>query len=139
MQERIIIIMLAVLTMVSCSKKQTHSPPDVQAFQSSNMLSNLTTEHLAGLEWLNEPSSFTIENKALTVVAEKGTDFFNNPEDGTVTSTAPLLYQQIKGDFVATALVHPDFSSMWNAVAIMVHMDSMNWIKFAFESSAFPI
>lgn len=41
----------------------------------------------------------------------------------------------MKGDFVATALVQPDFSSQWNAVALMVHIDDKNWIKFAFENS----
>ena len=28
-----------------------------------------------------------------------------------------------------------DFSTQWNAVALMMHLDSLNWIKLAFENS----
>ena len=36
---------------------------------------------------------------------------------------------------MAKALVRPDFSSQWNAVALMVYANDKNWIKFAFENS----
>ena len=49
--------------------------------------------------------------------------------------SAPLLYRTVEGDFIAKALVQPDLSFQWNAVAFMVHIDSSNWIKFAFENS----
>jgi regulation of enolase protein 1 (concanavalin A-like superfamily) len=45
------------------------------------------------------------------------------------------LFKNVSGDFVATTLAKPDFSDMWNASALMVHIDSINWIKFAFENS----
>ena len=101
----------------------------------NNLLANITSENLGSLKWLNEPNSFEIENGRLKITAEKETDFFNNPEDNNKTSTAPVLFEEIKGDFVATALVRPDFTSLWNAVALMVHIDNDNWIKFAFENS----
>ena len=50
-------------------------------------------------------------------------------------ATAPVLFKEMTGNFVAEALVRPDFSSTWNAVALMVHIDNDNWIKFAFENS----
>ena len=101
----------------------------------NNMLANISVENLETFKWLNEPKSFEIQNGTLKVVAEKETDFFNNPEDNTKTSTAPVLFKEIGGDFVAKALVRPDFTSLWNAVALMVHIDNENWIKFAFENS----
>ena len=99
------------------------------------MLANITIGNLGDFKWLNEPKSFQIENGTLKVVAKKETDFFNNPEDMEKVSTAPLLFKEINGDFVAKALVRPDFTSLWNAVALMVHIDNDNWIKFAFENS----
>ena len=99
------------------------------------MLANITIGNLGDFKWLNEPKSFQIENGTLKVVAKKETDFFNNPEDMKKVSTAPLLFKEINGDFVAKALVRPDFTSLWNAVALMVHIDNDNWIKFAFENS----
>ena len=116
-------------------KTQTSSESETHEKMENNSLLNLTNENPGNFKWLNEPKSFNIENGSINVLAEKGTDFFNNPEDSTLTSTAPFLYQEVSGDFVATTLVRPDFSSMWNAVALMVHIDDNSWIKFAFENS----
>jgi len=135
MLQRSSIVLLLVFVIAGCNEIQNNSSLDVQELQAGNLLQDLTTQNLAGFEWLNKPSTFTTENNTLSVLAEKGTDFFNNPEDSTITSTAPFLYKEVNGDFIAKALVRPDFSSMWNAVALMVHIDSMNWIKFAFENS----
>lgn len=95
----------------------------------------MTEDIVSGLTWANDPLSFQITDSTLIVDVAKGTDFFYNPEDGSIVATAPFLHKKIKGDFVAKALVQPDFSAQWNAVALMVHIDSLNWIKFAFENS----
>ncbi len=71
----------------------------------------------------------------MSVTAPAKSDFFINPENAEVSASAPLFYQEIEGDFVATALVRPDFRDQWNAGALMVHIDEANWIKFAFERS----
>ncbi len=115
----------------NCSKRDAKS----EAKTGAEPPSNITPELVAGMTWMNKPQSFAIENGALTIPADKETDFFNNPEDSSVIGTAPYLYQKVEGDFVARALVEPDFSSQWNAVALMVYIDSLNWIKFAFENS----
>lgn len=132
---RVFIIVLIGLFLASCQNQDPPPTTDNQELPAGNLLSELTSKGTSNLKWLNQPNSFSIENNTMKVVAEKGTDYFNNPEDGSIASTAPLLYKQVKGDFVAKALVRPDFSSMWNAVSIMVHIDSLNWIKFAFENS----
>ena len=135
MQQITLRSLLMVLIMVSCDKQQTKSTPNAQELPPNNLLAEITTKELGDLKWLNEPKSFVIEGNTLKVHAEKGSDYFNNPEDQTVTSTAPFLYKKVKGDFIAKTLVRPDFSSMWNAASLMVYMDSTHWIKFAFENS----
>lgn len=95
----------------------------------------MTQDMIAELKWMNQPESLIIENNSLKVSVNKGTDFFNNPEDSSIIGSAPYLYKEIAGDFVVKALVQPDFSAQWNAVAIMLHIDSLNWIKFAYENS----
>lgn len=96
---------------------------------------NLTEDVLSQLTWMGQPETVTLTDQGLEVSVKKGTDFFNNPEDGTVVGTAPYLHTNMAGDFVATALVQPDLSSQWNAVALMVYLDSLHWIKFGFENS----
>ena len=129
---------LIVFIFIQISCNDSENQPVINAERDhlkNNMLSNITVENLRDFKWLNQPQSFEVENGSLKIVAEKETDFFNNPEDLKKTATAPLLFKEVHGDFIASAWVRPDFTSMWNAVALMVHIDNDNWIKFAFENS----
>ena len=134
MRTNILIVLLLILTMVSCNKTE-HDTVSRSDLLENNLLADLSGDNLGDFEWMNKPDAFTLEEGTLTVKAAKGTDFFNNPEDKSVTATAPLLFRELDGDFVAQALVQPDFSGLWNAVSMMVYLDEMNWIKFAFENS----
>ena len=104
-----------------------------QEYSESSLI--MTRELVSGMHWMNPPQVYEVEKSVLTITVDKGTDFFNNPEDGTITASAPFLYKEVAGDFVAKALVQPDFSAQWNAVAVMLLIDGQNWIKFAFENS----
>ena len=100
-----------------------------------NLLEHISNEDMAAMLWLNEPPDFKLVNNELTIIAPKGSDYFINPEDMTATSSAPFLYKEIAGDFVAIARVSPDLSSKWNAAGLFLMMDDTNWIKLVFESS----
>ena len=100
-----------------------------------NLLTDLSPDNFGDFRWMNRPQSISFQNHRLQVIAEEKTDFFNNPEDQSITTSAPFFYQEISGDFVATAQVKPDFESIWNACALMVYQDSTHWVKFAFENS----
>jgi regulation of enolase protein 1 (concanavalin A-like superfamily) len=99
------------------------------------MLSDIGHQDLNGFTWLNEPEEYKFEGSSLQVVSGKETDFFNNPSDQSISDNAPFLYTTLQGDFVATALVRPNFSSRSNAASLMVYMDSTHWMKLAFEKS----
>jgi regulation of enolase protein 1 (concanavalin A-like superfamily) len=86
-------------------------------------------------KWLNEPKNHTVTNGELHIETEGNTDFFIDPENKKATASAPFLYKEIKGDFVATTLVQPDFKDQWNASALFMMIDETYWIKFAFENS----
>lgn len=135
MRTKTFIVTLLFLTVLSCNKTADKSSSAFNDVLLNNSLIDLTNQNLADFKWMNEPKTFHLENGTLKVVADKGTDFFNNPEDRSITSTAPLLFKEVSGDFVVKALVRPDFSSLWNAVAMMIYLDQTNWIKFAFENS----
>ena len=119
---------MTILTVLfGCQQSMTDSTP---VLEGSNLL-----EVAQSFQWSNPPTEFEFQDGSLEITVVSGTDFFNNPETLEVTGTAPLLYREIEGDFVATALVQPDFGDMWNASSVMVFIDSLNWIKFAFENS----
>ncbi len=122
-------LLVLTLTLVASGGDQ---PADEKA---TAIPKNITEGQLSTLKWLNKAESIQVVDSTLSVTVAKGTDFFNSPEDTTIVATAPLLFRKIEGDFVAKALVQPDFSSQWNAVSLMMHADSLNWIKLAFENS----
>lgn len=130
------------IALISITAACTAAPPFKEATDglaievpANNQLQNLTEDRLGAFRWLNKPVAVEFSEGTMSVTAPEKSDFFNNPENGEVSASAPLLYQQIEGDFVATALVKPDFTDQWNAGALMVHIDEANWIKFAFERS----
>jgi len=124
----LIIIVIISIFLVSCNIEKSES-------NLKTIMPNMSEESISELEWLNEPESFQIEDSLFSITVTKGSDFFNNPEDKSIVASAPFLYKGIQGDFVAKTLVQPDFSSKWNALSLMLHIDSLNWIKFAFENS----
>ena len=135
MRNLLFIVFGLALLLSGCKQPQTEAIPVVEESVTESTGFEPSMTDLEGLSWMNEPQLYSLGEGILNVVAEKGTDFFNNPEDGSVTATAPFLCREMDGNFVATAVVRPDFSSQWNAVSLMMMMDTQHWIKFAFENS----
>ena len=102
---------------------------------SDNYFSLSSSADRTGFQWINIPKNFGFDAEGMFIESANGTDFFNNPENGDVATSAPFYFVEHSNDFVATALVQPDFASQWNAVSLMVYSDSSHWIKFAFENS----
>jgi len=101
----------------------------------ANQFLEMESVKTEGFQWLNQPKNHTISKGELHLEVEGNTDFFIDPESKKATATAPYLYKEIKGDFVATAVVQPDFKDQWNACALFMMIDDTHWIKFAFENS----
>lgn len=99
------------------------------------MLAGLNHENLGDFHWMNTPEHYAFTSEGVFIEASEGTDFFNNPENLERVGSAPFLYSEVSGDFVAIAQVKPNFEATWNACALMVYIDQDNWIKFAFENS----
>ena len=64
-------------------------------------------------------------------------DFFNDPAGVHVMASAPYLFLEIEGDFIAKAHVSHAFKSVWDAAAVMAWADPDHWAKLCFESTDF--
>ncbi len=121
--------------MLACAFYLPGTEAQIKDTTRQNLLSTMAKEELNGFSWENEPEEYQFQSNALVITAKAETDYFNDPENGKVTATAPYLYSEITGDFVATTLVKPDLSSVWNATALLLYIDKEQWIKFGFENS----
>ncbi len=85
------------------------------------------------LTWENSPTSYSVENGNLVIVAGEKTDMFRDPNVTYNTDNAPKLLFTPNDDFVLSTAIHHTFSSKWDGGAIVLKSDSLNWIKFCFE------
>ncbi len=89
-----------------------------------------------GLAWQNVPVAWHVEHGSeLTIRSGKETDWFVDPFDSTVHSTAPMLLFVPADDYVLSAKVKVGFHTKWDAGALMVWADDHHWAKLSFELS----
>ena len=133
---RKLIVLTLLIPILACNNMDKPAQPgNTQMNKEENLLATMSKKNLQGFTWMNEPEEFQFFDGSLKIKTGERTDFFNNPENNEITANAPLLYKELEGDFVATALVKPNFEDIWNACSIMIQMDATHWIKLAFENS----
>lgn len=84
--------------------------------------------------WRNDPAAWSIENGVLTITSGEKTDWYIEPTGHHRVASSPLLLVPAPQDFWFSARITVDFQSRFDAGALVVYADEMNWVKFAFES-----
>jgi len=88
------------------------------------------------LAWQNAPRASNIDSKnMLTISSNPKTDWFVDPFDGTVAKTAPILLFTPGPDYVLSARVMVQFTTKWDAGALMLWGDDHHWAKLSYEFS----
>jgi uncharacterized protein len=88
------------------------------------------------LGWLRPPQDWRATGSRLTIEAGAETDWFADPGDpGQLASLAPALLAEIGGDFLLGARVSVSFGSVFDAGALMLHVDDRCWAKLCLEYS----
>jgi uncharacterized protein len=86
--------------------------------------------------WQNSPREWNIDSKnVLTISSSAKTDWFVDPFDGTVAKTAPILLFTPGPDYVLSARVTVQFTTKWDAGAMMLWGDDHHWAKLSYEFS----
>jgi uncharacterized protein len=100
-----------------------------------NLLEACTGKTLAnGLQWLNEPPEWSIDDAGLSIVPRAPSDFFR-PYGGQPNDNCCLLYKHIVGDFTATTRVTADLVDFGDAAALTVRATETQWAKICLERS----
>ena len=87
---------------------------------------------LNNFSWINK-SELKGDINNFSIKSIPNSDFFCNPIDGKIASSAPFLYTDIKGNFRINVRVKPVFKSTYDACTIFVYSDETHWLKTAFE------
>ena len=105
-----------------------------------NLIEKLTPSQLSrhALHWDNPPKQWeALPGGGLRVYAPARADYFRNPTGEHVNDSAPLLWKNVTGNFVAQALVRPTFATTYDSGVIMVRHDEQTWAKLCYEKTDF--
>jgi regulation of enolase protein 1 (concanavalin A-like superfamily) len=106
--------------------------PVVAVAQSQPKLDGLP----GSLTWRNSPKASHIEaGKVLSISSGPKTDWFVDPFDGTIAKSAPILWFAPGANYVLSTKVKVQFTSKWDAGALMLWADEHHWAKLSFEFS----
>jgi regulation of enolase protein 1 (concanavalin A-like superfamily) len=85
------------------------------------------------LSWENHPIDFRADKNSITITAGESTDMYRAPDFSWNTDNAPQLLFEADEDFVLTASIQHDFKDKWDAGALIIKQDSLNYVKYCFE------
>ncbi len=104
-----------------------------------NLLAQLRAGDLGAFRWTNDPAGWEpLPGGGLRIHAPARSDYFRDPAGAMPpTDSAPYLWLEATGDFVAQALVRPHFSATYDSGCLMMRHSAEHWAKLCFEQTDF--
>ena len=92
-----------------------------------NLLQTLTNDRTSPFKW-HHPATFELLLAGgIRIKAPARCDYFQDPAGVHVMNSAPYLFLETEGNFVAKVHVAHAFSTVWDAAALMVMHDDRQW------------
>lgn len=86
-------------------------------------------------DWIDAPNHFKIQEKTVEIVAEKNTDFFNDPQNGKNPMKIPLLLSKADEIFQFETKVKSELKSDYDAGSVIIYASKNCWAKLCLEVS----
>jgi hypothetical protein len=85
------------------------------------------------MKWMNEPTSWDINGRTITVKTSPKTDFWRKTHYGFIRDNGHFYYQEVLGDFVAEVKVTGEYRDLYDQAGLMVRLDESTWLKCGIE------
>lgn len=85
--------------------------------------------------WLNEPERWTTDGNGLTIITDRGTDFWRETHYGFNRDSGHFLGFPTGEAFTAELRVQGSFRALYDQAGIMVRVDAEHWVKAGIEFS----
>jgi regulation of enolase protein 1 (concanavalin A-like superfamily) len=95
----------------------------------------LTIDVFEGMQWLNEPPSWTSDEGSLVATSGDETDFWRETFYGFVHDNGHFYYREVDGDFTAEVTLVGGYSNTYDQSGLMLRVDERRWVKAGLELS----
>ena len=86
-----------------------------------------------GMQWLNEPPSWTVDGGALVAVSGDKTDFWRETFYGFAHDNGHFYFREVDGDFTAEVTLVGGYESLYDQSGLMLRADEQHWVKSGLE------
>ncbi|MBW8688219.1 DUF1349 domain-containing protein [Chitinophaga rhizophila] len=93
----------------------------------------LSAQTLEKMQWYNEPASWKINNKTLTMFVTPQTDYWRISHYGFTVDDAPFYYTTYGGEFEVKVKLTGAYKARFDQMGIMIRTDHKNYIKSGVE------
>jgi regulation of enolase protein 1 (concanavalin A-like superfamily) len=92
---------------------------------------------LTAMRWVNEPTTWTLDDDGLLITAPAGAELFTDPSTGVRDSSAPRLLADVSHleHYRLSARVHVEFASTYDAGVLALWATPDRFAKYCFEYS----
>lgn len=92
-----------------------------------------SAQTLEKMQWYNEPASWKINNKTLTMFVTPQTDYWRISHYGFTVDDAPFYYTTYGGEFEVKVKLTGDYKARFDQMGLMIRTDHQNYIKSGVE------
>jgi regulation of enolase protein 1 (concanavalin A-like superfamily) len=87
----------------------------------------------ADAHWICPPQSSEVTERAVTLVTDPGTDFWQRSYYGFRNDNAPALLLESDVNFTFTVKATFDYQAQFDQCGVIIYLDSDNWFKASIE------
>ena len=87
----------------------------------------------ADAHWIYPPQSSEVTDRAVILVTEPGTDFWQRSYYGFRNDNAPALLLESDANFTFTVKASFDYQGQFDQCGVIIYLDSENWFKASIE------
>jgi uncharacterized protein len=93
----------------------------------------VSAQTLEKMQWFNEPASWKINNKTLTMFVTGQTDYWRISHYGFTVDDAPFYYTTYGGEFEVKVKLTGDYKARFDQMGLMIRTDHQHYIKSGVE------
>jgi uncharacterized protein len=95
----------------------------------------MNTHAFLDCKWINEPTSWSLDENILSVTTDEKTDFWQDTYYGFKRDTGHFFGKSISGNFTAQLRFRAKYSHLYDQAGMMIRISENLWIKAGIEFS----